>query len=74
MILLSNPHSVWLDAMCLAASATLLEAAATGRGTTIGRGTINRWRVVSWLRPILAVIGLGLLSFAAVDFLNRFLN
>jgi len=64
-------YSVWLDVMGLAAAASLIEMALTGKGTTVGRGTTSQWRVAQSLRPIFGVIGVGLLVFAIVDFVKK---
>ena len=68
----SNSHSVWLDIFGLTVAVTLLEAAVRGVGTTYGRGRTSQWRVAPWLRPVLAVVGLGLLLLVFIDFLRRF--
>ena len=66
-IMLFSP-SMWRDILCLAASVSMLEAALTGWGTTHGRGARHQWKVVPWLRPILAVGGFVFLAFALLDF------
>jgi hypothetical protein len=68
------PNSVWLDIISLVVSADLLQGSITGRGRTVGRGSVRYWRVPSWLRPIFAVCGLGFLAFAFFDFFQRFSN
>jgi hypothetical protein len=60
--------TTWLDVICLALSVGLLEGALTGKGTTHGRGGKLVWPVPLWLRPIFAVVGFALLTFAIVDF------
>jgi hypothetical protein len=58
----------WLDIMCLAIAATLLEGAVTGRGTTRGR----HWPMVTWMRPIFAIVGFAALAFGLTDLFRRF--
>jgi hypothetical protein len=62
----------WLDFIGLAMSATLLEAAITGRGVTGGRGRRSYWQVAPRFRPIVGLTGLGVLVLVAADFLARF--
>ena len=69
---LNSGHSIWLDIVCLALAVTFLEAAFYGRGRTVLRGHVNYWHVAPWLRPVLGIIGLGLLGFVLVNFLRRF--
>jgi hypothetical protein len=61
----------WLDLLSLAAAFTLFEGAITGRGRTYGRGRVFSWPVRSWLRPIFAIVGFGLLGFALIDLIGR---
>jgi len=69
---LNSGHSIWLDIVGLALSVTFLEAAFYGRGRTVLRGHVNYWQVAPWLRPVLGVVGLGLLSLVLVNFFKRF--
>ena len=69
---LVSSDSVWLDVIGLAAAVTLLEAAVTGRGRTHGRGRVSYWRVALWLRPVLGIVGFGLLGVVVVHFLRSF--
>ena len=68
----NSGHSMWLDIVGLALAVTFLEASFFGRGRTVLRGHVNYWQVAPWLRPVLAIVGLGLLGFVLVDFLRRF--
>jgi hypothetical protein len=52
----------------LAMAVTLLEGAVTGRGTTRGR----HWPVVTWLRPIFAIIGFAALAFGLTHLFRKF--
>jgi len=61
---------IWLDILSLAVAVTLIEGAATGRGTTRGR----HWPVSMRLRPLFAIAGFGLLAFVVVDFFQRLSN
>jgi hypothetical protein len=67
-----SSDSVWLDIVGLALAVTFLEAAFYGRGRTVLRGHVNYWHVTPWLRPILGIVGFGLLGFVVVHFLRRF--
>jgi hypothetical protein len=64
--------SIWLDVVGLVTAVTFLEAAFTGKGRTISRGHASFWQVAPWLRPVLGIVGLGLLSLVLVNFLRRF--
>ena len=64
--------SIWLDVIGLVTAVTFLEAAVTGRGRTISRGHENFWQVAPWLRPVLGIVGLGLLGIVLVNVLGRF--
>lgn len=64
--------SIWLDVVGLVTAVTFLEAAFTGRGRTISRGHASFWQVAPWLRPVLGIVGLGLLGLVLVNFLRRF--
>ena len=64
--------SVWLDVIGLVTAVALLEAAVTGRGRTYGRGRVSYWRVAAWLRPVLGIVGFGVLGGAVVHFLRSF--
>jgi hypothetical protein len=72
LALIMGSDSVWLDIIGLAAAVSLLEAAIFGKGRTHGRGRISYWPVAFWLRPILGIVGLGLLAVVAVHFLKSF--
>jgi hypothetical protein len=65
-------NSVWLDVIGLVTAVALLEAAVTGRGRTHGRGRVSYWRVAPWLRPVLGIVGFGVLGGAVVHFLRSF--
>ena len=64
--------SIWLDVVGLVTAVTFLEAALTGRGRTVSRGHASFWQVAPWLRPVLGIVGLGLLSLVLVNFFRRF--
>ena len=68
---LNSGHSIWLDLVGLALAVTFLEAAFYGRGRTVLRGHVNYWQVAPWLRPVLGIVGLGLLSLILVNFFRR---
>ena len=72
LALLFGSGIVWLDIIGLVTAVSMLEAAFTGRGRTVLRGHVNYWQVAQWLRPILGIVGLGLLGFVAVHFLRTF--
>jgi hypothetical protein len=65
-------NSVWLDIIGLVTAVTCLEAAVTGRGRTHGRGRVSYWPVAPWLRPILGIVGFGVLGVVVVHFLRNF--
>jgi hypothetical protein len=65
-------HSIWLDIIGLTIAVTLLEAAFYGRGRTVAHGRESYWQVAPWLRPLLGIVGLGLLGLVLVSFLGRF--
>jgi hypothetical protein len=69
---LARSHSIWLDIVGLTIAVTLLEAAFHGRGRTVAHGRASYWQVAPWLRPVLGVVGLGLLGLVLVSFLGRF--
>jgi len=62
----------WLDIIGLVTAVSMLEAALAGRGRTVAHGRMSYWQVAPWLRPILGIVGLGLLGFAVVHFLRMF--
>ena len=62
----------WLDFVGLAVAVTLLEAAISGVGVTVGKGRSSYWRVAPKFRPILGLTGVGLLVLVAADVLTRF--
>ena len=65
-------HSVWLDIVAFIVAIMLLEAALTGRGRTTLRGHTSYWHVSPlWLRPILAVAGVVLISLAVISIIRR---
>ena len=68
----TSSHSIWLDIVGLTIGVTLLEAALYGRGRTVAHGRASYWQVAPWLRPVLGVVGLGLLGLVLVSFLGRF--
>jgi hypothetical protein len=72
LTLLLSRQPVWLDVIGLAIAVTLLEAALAGRGRTIAHGRTSFWHVAPWLRPILSIIGFGLLGLVVVSFFARF--
>jgi hypothetical protein len=63
---------IWLDVIGLTTAVSFLEAALAGRGRTVAHGRTSYWHVAPWLRPILGIVGLGLLGLVVVDFLRRF--
>jgi hypothetical protein len=63
---------VWLDVIGLVTAVSMLEAAIAGRGRTVAHGRVSYWQVAPWLRPILGIVGLGLLGFVVVHFLRTF--
>ena len=69
---LANSQPIWWDILGLATAVTLLEAALAGRGRTIAHGRASYWQVAPWLRPILGIVGVGLLGLVVVSFLRRF--
>ncbi len=69
---LDRDSIVWLDIIGLGIAVSMLEAAILGRGRTHGKGRVSYWRVASWLRPILAVVGILLLGLVVVHFLRTF--
>lgn len=69
---LQSTEVVWLDIIGLATGVSMLEAAAYGRGRTVGKGRVSSWLVPAWLRPVLVIVGLGLLTLEAAHFLWTF--
>lgn len=72
LTVLAGSHSIWVNVIGLAIAVTLLEAALAGRGRTILRGRESYWHVAPWLRPILSILGVGLLGLVLVNFFLRF--
>lgn len=72
MAFLVRSDIVWLDIIGLVTAIMLLEAALAGRGRTVAHGRISYWRVVPWIRPILGIVGLGLLGLVVGHFLRMF--
>lgn len=62
----------WLDFAGLAVAVALLEAAIRGVGVTVLKGHSNYWRVTPRFRPLLGLVGVGLLVLVAADVLMRF--
>jgi hypothetical protein len=72
LALLVSGDIVWLDIIGLVTAVTLIEAALAGKGRTVAHGRLSYWQVAPWLRPILGIVGLGLLGFVVVQFLRTF--
>jgi hypothetical protein len=72
LALLVSGDIVWLDIIGLVTAVTLIEAALAGKGRTVAHGRLSYWQVAPWLRPILGIVGLGLLGFVVVHFLRTF--